>query len=81
MTTERQPNEQALINDKILSSLHDILGQNRQIIQKIDEQNSRIDHLEHAVTKKAIVYGAIAGTASSGVFTVAMEIVRAKFGG
>ncbi len=80
MSTEQTP-----INKQILSSLHDILGQNRQILQKIDEQNGRIDHLEQTVNKKATLYGAlsgaIAGTASSGVFTVAMELIKAKFGG
>lgn len=38
-------NPQDQINDEILSSLHDILHQNRQIIKKIDEQNGRIDTL------------------------------------
>lgn len=73
------------INDEILSSLHDILGQNRQIIKKIDEQNVRIDNLENTVTKKATTAGAVAGTvaggATSGIFMIAMEIVKAKFGG
>lgn len=80
-----KPNEQDQINDEILSSLHDILGQNRQIIKKIDEQNGRIDNLENTVTKKATtagaVAGAVAGGATSGVFMIAMEIVKAKFGG
>lgn len=80
MSTEQTP-----INEQILSSLHDILGQNRQILQKIDEQNDRIDHLEHSVSKKATIAGAIsgavAGTATSSLFTVGMEIVKAKFGG
>lgn len=83
MTTK--PNEQDKINAEILSSLHDILGQNRQIIQKIDEQNSRIDNLESTIAKKATIAGAIAGavagTATSGLFTIGMEIVKAKLGG
>lgn len=83
MTTEL--NEQDQINAEILSSLHDILGQNRKIIEKIDEQNGRIDNLEHSVTKKATtagaIAGAVAGTATSGLFTIGMEIVKAKLGG
>lgn len=83
MTTKL--NEQDKINAEILSSLHDILGQNRQIIQKIDEQNSRIDDLEQNLTKKATIAGALAGfvggTTGCGVFVLGMEIVKAKFGG
>lgn len=73
--------EQDQINAEILSSLHDILGQNRQIIAKIDEQNSRIDHLEQTVAKKATIAGVVAGTATSSIFMVGMEIIKAKFGG
>lgn len=77
--------EQDQINAEILSSLHDILGQNRQIIAKIDEQNSRIESLERTVAKKATIAGAIAGAAAgaatSGIFSIGMEIVKAKFGG
>lgn len=77
--------DQDIINQQILSSLYNILGQNRQIIQKIDEQNIRIDHLESTVTKKATVVGAVsgavAGATTSGIFVVGMEIIKAKFGG
>lgn len=80
-----KPNEQDQINDEILSSLHDILGQNRQIIAKIDEQNHRIDNLESTLTKKATMAGAVAGTVSgsiaSGVLMVGLELLKAKFGG
>lgn len=94
MTTK--PNEQDQINAEILSSLHDILGQNRKIVQAIDSQRThfdtemeqvkqKIDDLEQTVTKKATTAGAIAGamagTATSGLFTIGMEIVKAKFGG
>ncbi|STZ63915.1 Uncharacterised protein [Moraxella lacunata] len=69
---------QQAINAKILSSLDSIHNQNRQIAQKIDD-------LEQSVTKKATVAGAIAGavagTATSGMFSIGMEIVKAKFGG
>lgn len=85
MTTQITKPSQDKINDEILSSLHDILQQNRQIIQKIDAQNARIDSLEYHITKKATtagaVAGAIAGTATSGMFTIGMEIIKAKFGG
>lgn len=83
MTTK--PNEQDKINAEILSSLHDILGQNRQIIQKIDEQNSRIDDLEQTVTKKATTAGAISGAVAGGITgglaVACMEFVKLKFGG
>lgn len=69
---------QQAINAKILSSLDSIHNQNRQIAQKIE-------NLEQSVTKKATVSGAIAGavvgTATSGMFSIGMEIVKAKFGG
>lgn len=69
---------QSFINAKILQSLSHIHAQNAQIAQKIDK-------LEHTVTAKATkagaVAGAIAGTATSGLFTVGMEIIKAKFGG
>lgn len=81
MTTQITKPSQDKINDEILSSLHDILQQNRQIIQKIDAQNARIDSLEYHITKKATIAGAIAGTATSGMFTIGMEIIKAKFGG
>lgn len=89
-------NEQDQINAEILSSLHDILGQNRKIVEAIDSQRThfdgqmhqvkqKIDDLEQTVTKKATVAGAIAGavagTATSGLFSIGMEIVKAKFGG
>lgn len=52
---------------------------------KPNEQNGRIDNLESTIAKKATTAGAIAGAvaggATSGVFVVAMEIVKAKFGG
>lgn len=94
MTTE--PNEQDQINAEILSSLHDILGQNRKIVEAIDSQRThfdaemeqvkqKIDDLEQTVTKKATTAGAIAGTvagtATSSIFMVGMEIIKAKFGG
>lgn len=76
---------QAQINNEILSSLHDILTQNRKIIAKIDVQNTRIDSLEHTLTKKATIAGALAGTlaggSAGGVMVIAMEIIKAKFGG
>lgn len=74
---QHQP-DQAQINNLIIKSLDDIKTQNKEVLDKID-------NLEATLTKKAITYGAMAGaitgTASSGMFTVAMEIVRAKFGG
>lgn len=89
-------NEQDQINAEILSSLHDILGQNRKIVEAIGGQRThfdgqmhqvkqKIDDLEQTVTKKATVAGAIAGavasTATSGMFNIGMEIVKAKLGG
>lgn len=79
---------QTIINQKILTSLHDIHKQNQAIAKKIGEQNAdivaRIDHLEQSVTKKATIAGAmagaIAGVATSGVFSIGMEFVKAKFG-
>ena len=69
---------QQAVNAKILSSLDSIHNQNRQIAQKIDD-------LEKSVTKKATfagaISGAVAGTATSGMFNIGMEIVKAKFGG
>ncbi|MDO4897070.1 MAG: hypothetical protein Q3971_06880 [Moraxella sp.] len=93
MTTS---NEQDQINEQILSSLHDILGQNRKIVEAIDSQRThfddemhqvkqKIDHLEQTITKKATtagaIAGAVAGTATSSIFMVGMEIIKAKFGG
>lgn len=89
-------NSQDQINAEILSSLHDILGQNRKIVEAIGGQRThfdgqmhqvkqKIDDLEQTVTKKATVAGAIAGavtgTVTSGIFSIGMEIVKAKFGG
>lgn len=76
-----KPSEQDKINDEILSSLHSILRQNRQIITKIDEQNNRIDDLEKTVGKKATLAGAMAGAVTSSLFAIGMEVVKAKFGG
>lgn len=77
--------EQAYINTEILSSLQDILEQNRKIIEKIDEQNGRIDNLEHSVTKKATtagaISGAVAGGVSCGLVMACMEFVKSQFGG
>lgn len=89
-------NEQDQINAEILSSLHDILGQNRKIVEAISGQRThfdgqmhqvkqKIDDLEKSVTKKATfagaIAGAVAGTATSGMFNIGMEIVKAKLGG
>lgn len=73
MSRQDSDNQQA-----ILQSLDEIKAQNGEIVAKID-------NLEQSVTKKATVAGAIAGavagTATSGMFSIGMEIVKAKFGG
>lgn len=94
MTT--QPNEQDQINAEILSSLHDILGQNRKIVQAIDSQRThfdaemeqvkqKIDDLEQTITKKATTAGAISGAITGGVAgglaVACMEFIKLKFGG
>lgn len=85
-------NSQDQINAEILSSLHDILGQNRKIVQAIDSQRThfdaemeqvkqKIDDLEHTITKKATAYGAVAGAVSGGIISVGLEFIKLKWGG
>lgn len=72
----RDPQQHA--NQQIMRSLSDIHEQNQQISQKIDK-------LEQTITKKATVAGAVAGaitgSLTSGVMTVGIELIKAKFGG
>lgn len=80
---------QDVINQKILAILHEIRIEHQENADKIIAQKAeiieRIDDLEESVTKKATiagaVAGAIAGAASSGVYSIGMEFVKAKFGG
>lgn len=66
--------QQQQVNEQILSSLESIHQQNQQISDKID-------NLEHTVTKKATIAGAVAGGLSGAIITTGIELIKMKFGG
>lgn len=72
MTTHQQKQDD--MNEQILSSLESIHEQNQQIYQKIED-------LEHTVTKKATIAGAIAGGLSGAIISTGIELIKMKFGG
>lgn len=72
MTTHQQKQDD--MNEQILSSLESIHEQNQQIYQKIED-------LEHTVTKKATIAGAIAGGLSGAIISTGIELIKLKFGG
>lgn len=69
-----RPQKQDVINEQILSSLESIHQQNEQI-------SSKLDNLEHNLTKKATIAGAIAGGLSGAIITTGIELIKMKFGG
>lgn len=66
--------QQQQVYEQILSSLESIHRQNQQI-------SAKIDNLEHTVTKKATIAGAIAGGLSGAIISTGIELIKLKFGG
>ncbi len=62
-----------------------ILAKLDDIKQEVHEVNNKVDELESKITKKAMlagaVSGAVTGTATSGFFTLGIEMIKAKYGG
>lgn len=73
MMSDRQQN-QDVINEQILSSLEGIHQQNQQI-------SNKLDNLEHTITKKAMITGAISGGLSGAIISTGIELIKMKFGG
>lgn len=71
--TDRQL-KQDVINEQILSSLESIHQQNQHISHKLD-------NLEHTITKKATIAGAVAGGLSGAIISTGIELIKLKFGG
>lgn len=61
-------------NDEMLEMLAKIHQQNEDISEKID-------NLEHKMTKKAMITGAISGGLSGAIISTGIELIKMKFGG